>query len=84
MEKVVIDKDRCKGCELCVAFCPRDCLEMSDELNAQGYHPPRVTDAVSCTSCAMCANVCPEVALRIFRARKPKKKKADSKQKGGV
>jgi 2-oxoglutarate ferredoxin oxidoreductase subunit delta len=55
--------ERCKGCELCVAYCPRDVLEMSDVFNAKGYHPPQVQDAQACVACGLCELLCPEFAI---------------------
>ena len=37
-------KDRCKGCEFCTEFCPQGILELSDDFNAKGYHPPKVIE----------------------------------------
>lgn len=72
MEKWRIEEDRCKGCGLCVDFCPKDCLEMSKGLNRIGYHPVVLVKPDDCTSCAMCAQMCPETAIRIYRKVKVK------------
>lgn len=34
-----IDEDRCKGCGLCVEFCPFGHLRIDEHLNVAGYHP---------------------------------------------
>ena len=34
--QVMIDRDRCKGCELCVNACPKAVLSMSKEINLKG------------------------------------------------
>jgi 2-oxoglutarate ferredoxin oxidoreductase subunit delta len=29
----------CKGCELCVAACPKNVIGMAERLTPKGYHP---------------------------------------------
>jgi 2-oxoglutarate ferredoxin oxidoreductase subunit delta len=65
--EVFIIKDRCKGCGFCVEYCPRNVLEMSDEFNRKGYHPPRVVDLSRCVDCNLCEIICPEFAIFIAR-----------------
>jgi len=60
--QVHIIKDRCKGCGFCVEFCPKKVLELSDEFNARGYHPPRVKSP-TCINCHLCELLCPEFAI---------------------
>ena len=72
MEKWRIKEDRCKGCALCVEFCPKDCLRMAEGLNKIGYHPAELVNADDCTSCALCAQMCPETAIFIYRRAKVK------------
>ena len=69
-----IAQDRCKGCELCIAACPKHVLELDRALvNVLGYHPIRLTDAGACTSCAFCARVCPDAVFTVYA---PPKKEA--------
>ena len=36
---VVVNEERCKGCDLCVVACPTDTLALqSKEVNDRGYH----------------------------------------------
>ena len=60
---VYIIEDRCKGCGLCVEYCPRGVLKMSDEFNRKGYHPPFVDQPEACVNCDYCEEVCPEFAI---------------------
>jgi 2-oxoglutarate ferredoxin oxidoreductase subunit delta len=61
--RVHILRERCKGCGFCVEYCPRDVLEISNEFNSMGYHPPRVKNAEACINCGLCEMLCPEFAI---------------------
>ena len=61
--EVRIIVDRCKGCGFCVEYCPKDVLEMSDEFNIKGYHPPKVVKEGECVNCNLCEMICPEFAI---------------------
>ncbi|UCG08510.1 MAG: ferredoxin family protein [Desulfobacterales bacterium] len=63
--KHLIDKDRCKGCGLCVIVCPKKVLEISNELNAKGYFPAHQARPEDCIQCAICCTMCPDVAITI-------------------
>ena len=40
---VNIDENRCKGCGLCIEFCPKQVLEFSRNYNEKGYHYAKVS-----------------------------------------
>jgi 2-oxoglutarate ferredoxin oxidoreductase subunit delta len=63
--EIYIIKDRCKECNLCIEFCPKNVLEQSPEFNTKGYHPPRITEGKEneCVSCGFCTLICPEFAI---------------------
>ncbi len=61
-----VDRDRCKGCELCVEVCPVDVLELSVELNSRGVTPPVLKREGKCTLCTLCENMCPDLAIFIL------------------
>ena len=65
MPKVTVDRDRCKGCALCVHFCPKNVLEMSSETNVKGYRLPRLLDCEKCTCCRICEQICPDLAITV-------------------
>jgi 2-oxoglutarate ferredoxin oxidoreductase subunit delta len=61
--RVVIVEERCKGCEFCVEYCPREVLKMSRLFNVKGYHYPEVVDEAGCVNCHFCEALCPEFAI---------------------
>lgn len=66
MNKVTIRTERCKGCGLCVAACPKSLLKLAtDKLNGKGYHPAEMTDEEKCIACAMCATMCPDAVIKV-------------------
>jgi len=64
MAKVKINKDRCKGCYLCIVNCPSGLIKVSTEMNAKGVKPVFFSGG-KCTGCAMCAMICPECIIEI-------------------
>jgi 2-oxoglutarate ferredoxin oxidoreductase subunit delta len=64
--KIIIDIERCKGCGLCVAVCPKNGIAISKKSNKSGYFPAEAIN-VDCTGCAVCALVCPDVAIEVRR-----------------
>ncbi len=69
MFRVVIDQQRCKGCGLCVEFCPQDNIKLSSAMNQAGYHPACIISEEACTGCQMCALMCPDVCIEIYRVK---------------
>lgn len=68
---LVIAEEHCKGCELCVAACPKHVLALDETtVNVLGYHPVRLLDAEHCTSCAFCARVCPDTVFTVYARRR--------------
>lgn len=65
--KIYIIVDRCKGCSFCVEYCPKKVLEMSDEFNAKGYHPPYPAHEDQCVGCDLCELICPEFAIYVLK-----------------
>ena len=56
---------RCKGCCICVEFCPLGVLSESERANSKGYHLPEIAPGKedSCVHCQFCSLVCPEFAI---------------------
>lgn len=64
--EIIIDIEKCKGCELCIDACPEEVLALTDKINQKGYHY-LVTVNHNCTGCANCALVCPDAIITVYR-----------------
>ena len=65
MGKLKIDKQRCKGCMLCIEACPQKILRISGDVNSRGTRYVLLADASKCTGCGMCVIMCPDCALEV-------------------
>ncbi len=71
---IIVDIEKCKGCELCAAACPQEALELSRKLNTKGYHYiVKIED--NCTGCVNCAMVCPDGIIKVYRKTEKKTEK---------
>ncbi len=63
--QVYLIPERCKGCSLCIEFCPQEVFQVSTGLNAKGYHYPEIIPGKEelCVHCGFCTLVCPEFAI---------------------
>lgn len=70
---IIIDRELCKGCALCIYACPRQVIGISDSLNEKGYYPAAFIETPDshnngrCTACGFCAITCPDVAIEVYR-----------------
>ena len=79
--RIVIDVERCKGCDLCRAACPQDVLGLADTLNGKGYRPVILLDPHhDCTGCALCAVVCPDGCITVYRDVPPPRNKSNKQE----
>lgn len=82
MPKITIDKEKCKGCLLCISFCPKGLIVVDEKLNLQGIKPVRFSrlppsrdpDIVGkggkspeCLGCALCAVICPDCCIEAYK-----------------
>ncbi len=68
MGRIVLNRDRCKACYLCIDVCPKKVLAADSVVNAMGYYPVKAEDEKNCIGCAMCARVCPDIAIeKVYR-----------------
>lgn len=54
-----INTEWCKGCGICVAFCPQNVLELDQKEKATAA---RIED---CIACRMCELRCPDLAVEV-------------------
>ena len=64
---VAVDKEYCKGCELCIEACEHGVLTLSSQFNSRGQHFATGTNCTACTGCLRCADVCPDAAIEITK-----------------
>lgn len=57
---VVIDRDWCKGCGICVELCPKNALKLDDDGKAVWEEPDK------CVRCGLCELRCPDVAIELL------------------
>jgi len=69
MIEVIIDEELCKGCKLCINFCPKGLIEESKKLNSKGLFYAVFNDPEhKCNGCKLCAIMCPDVAITIKKS----------------
>ncbi len=56
LKKVIIDKKWCKGCGICVTFCPTKSLKLK-------YEKAEFVDPEACIECGLCELRCPDFAI---------------------
>lgn len=67
--EIVIDKDKCKSCQLCIFYCPTKHLEFSSKLNKKGLKPAVTKEGTKCIGCGFCFLVCPETCIEVYEPR---------------
>lgn len=66
--RILINVERCKGCQLCTTVCPYHLIQMADDFNPIGYRPAVLIDPTGrCTGCTLCALICPEAGITVWR-----------------
>lgn len=68
---VLVDTEKCKGCDLCVVACPSTVLALSTDANTKGYNYSHMAAVANCTGCSACANVCPDACITVYRVKLP-------------
>lgn len=57
-----INREWCKGCGICVAFCPKEALFLDKGGKVD-------LKEESCSCCGVCATFCPDFALAVIKGR---------------
>jgi len=55
--KIVIKEDWCKGCGICIEFCPKKVLVLNEKGKSS------MADDASCIRCGQCEMRCPDFAI---------------------
>jgi 2-oxoglutarate ferredoxin oxidoreductase subunit delta len=61
--RIKINRDMCKGCGICIAFCPQGVFELNQDEKALAPH------AKNCNACGMCELLCPDMAIEVKQAK---------------
>jgi len=64
--KVILNREACKGCYLCIRSCPVKALEKDTVINTSGTYPSKPVEGGSCIGCGNCYEVCPDVCIQVF------------------
>lgn len=56
--KLVINPKWCKGCGICVEFCPKNVLKIV-------HNKVQIVDDEACIKCGLCELRCPDYAIYI-------------------
>ena len=65
--EVVINQEHCKSCGICIHFCPKQVLGLSEARNSAGFQPVEVQQPAECTGCMQCAMMCPDACIEVYR-----------------
>lgn len=55
----VINQNGCTGCEICIVFCPVDCIEIVPGVEHAQLQQVVEVDLQRCIGCSLCAKHCP-------------------------
>ncbi len=64
--KIIIDIEKCKGCELCIESCPEKVISLANKINLKGYRYAEQTND-GCTGCGNCSTICPDAVITVYR-----------------
>jgi len=62
VERIDINPGWCKGCGICIEFCPKDVIDFDENGHAHPFRPER------CIACELCERLCPDLAVKLVYA----------------
>jgi len=65
VKAIYIDEKLCKGCYICIEFCPQKVYVKSEKMNEKGVYPPIPRYIEKCTACKLCELYCPDFAIAV-------------------
>lgn len=75
MARIYVDSNLCKGCGICVEFCPRRVFKLKEDLSESGVHLAVATEEEKCTLCHLCELYCPDFAIAVVERGKRSSRK---------
>ncbi len=60
LKEHLINRDWCKGCGICVHFCPKKVLELDSQEKVVAVRPE------DCICCKLCELRCPDLAIEVI------------------
>ena len=63
----VVDEDNCTGCQVCIPFCPVDCIEPVSTEKYDIPIPPVLVRFDECIGCQACYKACLELTWDAYR-----------------
>lgn len=65
---IIVDTERCKGCNLCAVACPKKVIEVDlTKVNRYGYPFAKAVRPDDCIGCAACGIVCPDGCITVYK-----------------
>lgn len=61
LKEHLINREWCKGCGICVHFCPRQVLQLDQQDKVLAARPE------NCICCRLCEIRCPDLAIEIIQ-----------------
>jgi len=65
--KVRIELSLCKGCGICIKFCPKKIFQESKKTTEKGIEIPDIVNDNECIECGICELLCPELAIDVAK-----------------